>query len=142
MKPRAAITSCLLVMTPLSAWANEPDLDLVVVYSQPDAQSAKMTGTTARYTKQFRIGLAYLSEEKLDLSKLCLSAYSPDGKRFPLAAIDAKLTEGHLRTPDVVKGRASFDADDPSVYSAVIVKAAKCGAVAENHSDSVTPKHE
>jgi len=139
MKMRVAVTGCVLAMVMLSAWANEPDLDLVVVYSQPDVQSAKMTGRTALYTKQFRVGLAYLSEEKLDLGTLCLAAFSPEGKRFPLIGIDAKLTKGHLSTPNVVKGLASFGADDPSVYSAVIVKAARCSAVAAENPDTVTP---
>lgn len=98
------------------------DTDSVAVYATQQQQGSASIGTHTFHTKDFSVSLANLSDKNIDLSKLCLQAFTPDGKIFKLDTVDEKLSVGILKPKASVKGLATFSSSDDSVYKASLVK--------------------
>ncbi|MHA7846766.1 DUF4354 family protein [Serratia sp. D1N4] len=99
----------------------------VAVYSTQQNQGSAAIGSKVFHTKSFIVSVANMSDKNLDLSKLCLQAFSSDGKIFKLDTVDEKLTSGGLTPKAMVKGVAVFASSDESVYKASLVKVSdKC----------------
>ena len=73
-------------------------------------------------TLNLRGSSAKLSGDSIDLSKLCLKAYSPDNKEFKLDTVDEKLSAGTLKEGELVKGIAVFASKNDAVFKAALVK--------------------
>ncbi|ULH09885.1 DUF4354 family protein [Serratia marcescens] len=74
------------------------------------------------YTQRFDIILTNQGNKAVDLRKVCLTAYTPKGKKFALDTVNEELIEGVLKPRASVKGFAVFTAYDASVYKATKVK--------------------
>lgn len=102
--------------------ANAATTDNIAVYSTVKSNgSMSIAGKTA-YTKTFEVMLAKLSGDDIDLSKLCLKAYSPDNKEFKLDTVDEGLSSGLLKEGKPVKGIAMFASESDAVSQAALVK--------------------
>jgi len=74
------------------------------------------------YTKTFEVSIAKLAPGTVNLSKLCLKAYTPDKTEFKLDTVDEILTSGSLEEGKPAKGIAIFSSENDAVYKAAIVK--------------------
>lgn len=102
--------------------ANAATLDNIAVYSTVKENGSASIGETHFYTKSFEVTLGKLAGKDVNLSKLCLKAYSPDNKEFKLDTIDEKLAKGTLKDGKIVRGIAVFSSDDTTVFQAALVK--------------------
>lgn len=102
--------------------ANASALGNVAVYATEQSQGSVSIGDKIAYTKTFEVLLAELSTETVDLTKLCLKAYSPDKKEFKLDTVDEVLTSGLLKEGKSVKGIAVFTSENDDVLKAALVK--------------------
>lgn len=94
----------------------------IAVYATEKSTGSISIGGKDAYTKTFDVALAKLPGDDIDLSTLCLKAYSPDNQAFKLDTVDEALTTGSLKEGKLVKGIAVFAADSAAVYSAALVK--------------------
>ncbi|WP_238279490.1 DUF4354 family protein [Yersinia wautersii] len=94
----------------------------VTVYATQQNKGSIAIGDKSYYTKDFKVFIANLSDNEIDLSSLCLAVYSPDGKNFKLDTVDETLVQGKLNPQAMVEGVAVFSAEDDSVYHSAIVK--------------------
>jgi len=94
----------------------------VAVYATEKSQGSISIGDKIAYTKTFEVSLAKLSADTVDLTKLCLKAYSPDKKEYKLDTVDEVLTSGSLREGELVKGIAVFASENDDVLKAALVK--------------------
>ncbi|MGP2733830.1 DUF4354 family protein [Serratia bockelmannii] len=102
--------------------ANASTSDNLAVYATvKDTGSMSIAGKSV-YTKTFEVALAKLSGSDIDLSKICLKAYSPDNKEFKLDTVDGELVTGMLATGKMVKGIAVFESENADVLKAAMVK--------------------
>ncbi|WP_010119785.1 DUF4354 family protein [Burkholderia oklahomensis] len=97
--------------------------DSIAVYSTQNNQGSVSLGEKSFFTKDFKISIANISNKPIDLNKICLRAFSKDGKEFKLDTIDEKLAKGLLSPGKSVNGFAVFASDDASVSTAAVVKA-------------------
>ncbi|EIC84045.1 DUF4354 family protein [Serratia sp. M24T3] len=111
-----------LALSSICVGANATTLDNIGVYSTQESQGSVSIGSKNAYTKTFEVVLANLSGESVDISKLCLKAYSKDNKEFNLDTVDEKLTSGMLKYGKPVKGNAVFSSDNDEVLNAALVK--------------------
>ncbi|WP_047681670.1 MULTISPECIES: DUF4354 family protein [Xenorhabdus] len=102
--------------------ANASTLDNVVVYSTEKSNGSMSVGSKNAYTKSFEVAVANLSGKDIDLSKLCLKAYSPDKKEFRLDTVDEELNQGTLKAGKSVKGIAVFASENDVVHKAALIK--------------------
>lgn len=94
----------------------------VAVYAIEKSQGSMSIGDKTAYTKTFEVSLAKLSSDTVDLSKLCLKAYSPDKKEYTLDTVDEVLTSGFLKEGKPVKGIAVFASESDGVLKAALIK--------------------
>ncbi|HEN3636759.1 DUF4354 family protein [Yersinia enterocolitica] len=94
----------------------------VAVYATEKSNGSMSVGGKNAYTKTFDIVVANLSGKDIDLSKLCLKAYSPDNKEFTLDTVDEVLTKGTLKEGKSVKSFATFASENDAVYKAALIK--------------------
>ncbi|MGU5952090.1 DUF4354 family protein [Klebsiella pneumoniae] len=94
----------------------------VAVYATEHSQGSVSIGDKTAYTKTFEVSLAKLSGGTVDLSKLCLKAYSPDMTEYKLDTVDEVLTSGSLKEGKPVKGIAVFASEHDDVLNASLVK--------------------
>ncbi|MDR6367009.1 DUF4354 family protein [Enterobacter sp. SORGH_AS_0287] len=94
----------------------------IAVYATEQSQGSISIADKTAYTKSFEVSIAKLSAENVDLSKLCLKAYSPDKKEFKLDTVDEVLTSGFLKEGKPVKGIAVFASENDEVLKAALVK--------------------
>ncbi|WP_191121359.1 DUF4354 family protein [Serratia marcescens] len=120
MKVSAIFTSLTLAGFCFAANATTPGN--VAVYATEQSQGSMAIGDKTAYTKTFEVSLAKLSADTVDLSKLCLKAYSPDKKEFKLDTVDEVLTSGSLKEGKLVKGIAVFASENDDVLKAALVK--------------------
>lgn len=120
MKVSAIIATLTLAGFSFAANASTPDN--VAVYASQQSQGSTSMGDKTAYTKTFEVSLAKLSADTVDLSKLCLKAYSPDKKEFKLDTVDDALTSGYLKEGKPVKGIAVFSSENDAVFKAALVK--------------------
>ncbi|AHK21492.1 hypothetical protein BF17_21125 [Yersinia similis] len=111
-------TLCLVSFTGLAATITNS----VTVYATQQNKGSISIGDKSYYTKDFKVFIANLSDNEIDLSSLCLAVHSPDGKTFKLDTVDETLIQGKLKPQAMVEGVAVFSAEDDSVYRAAIVK--------------------
>ncbi|MDX7988257.1 DUF4354 family protein [Xenorhabdus sp. 12] len=102
--------------------ANATTPDNIAVYSTEKSNGSVSTGSKYFYTKTFEVAIANLAGKDVDLSKLCLKAYSPDNKAFSLDTVDEKLSTGTLKNKAMTKGFAVFASENDSVFKAALVK--------------------
>ncbi|MEX0444887.1 DUF4354 family protein [Xenorhabdus sp. SGI246] len=102
--------------------ANASALDNVAVYSTEKSDGSMSVGGKNAYTKSFEVAVANLSGKDIDLSKLCLKAYSPDKKEFRLDTVDEELSQGTLKAGKSVKGIAVFASENDEVHKAALIK--------------------
>lgn len=118
-------TSTIIVSLALTGFcfaANAANTDNVAVYATEQSQGSVSIGGKDAYTKTFEVALAKLSGDSIDLTKLCLKAYSPDNKEFKLDTVDEKLGAGLLKEGEIVKGIAVFASENDAVFKAALVK--------------------
>ncbi|MEB7891978.1 DUF4354 family protein [Hafnia alvei] len=120
MKILPLVTSFTLTCISITVHASSPSN--IAVYSTEQSTGSISIGNSAIYTKTFEVSLANLSSDKIDLSNLCLQAYSPNLKVFKLDTVDENLTSGTLIQHKPVKGIAIFSSDSNAVYNAHLVK--------------------
>lgn len=120
MKVYAVILSLTLAGFCLAA--NASTLGNVAVYATEQSQGSVSIGDKTAYTKTFEVSIAELSADTVDLSKLCLKAYSPEKKEFKLDTVDEILTSGFLKAGKPVKGIAVFASENDAVLNAALIK--------------------
>lgn len=120
MKVSAIFASLALTVFCFSANGSTPSN--VAVYATEQSQGAISIGDKTAYTKTFEISLVKLSSDTVDLSNLCLKAYSPGKKEYKLDTIDEVLTTGSLKESKPVKGIAVFASENDDVLKATMVK--------------------
>lgn len=120
MKTFTIIT--FLTLSGLCFTANASTPRNVAVYSTEQSQGSISIGNKTFYTKTFEVSIAKLSADPIDLSKLCLKAYSLGKKEFKLDTVDDTLTSGFLKEGKPVKGIAVFASDNNAVFKADVVK--------------------
>ncbi|MFT8210205.1 MAG: DUF4354 family protein [Symbiopectobacterium sp.] len=120
MKISAIVASFALVGFCFTA--NAATLNNIVVYATAQSNGSMSVGDKSAYTKTFEVVVAKLSGKDMDLSKLCLKAYTPDNKAFKLDTVDEALTTGMLKDGKPVKGIATFASEDDAVFKAALVK--------------------
>ncbi|WP_336819454.1 DUF4354 family protein [Cedecea sp. MMO-103] len=94
----------------------------VAVYATEKSYGSMSVGGKNSYTKTFDIVVANLSGKDIDLSKLCLKAYSPDHKEFTVDTVDEVLTEGTLKDGKSVKSFAVFASENDAIFKAALIK--------------------
>ena len=102
--------------------ASAATVDNVAVYATERSQGSISIGAKNAYTKTFEVALAKLSGDSVDLSKVCLKAYSSENKEFKLDTVDQALSVGSLKEGKTVKGIAVFSSGDEAVLKATLVK--------------------
>lgn len=102
--------------------ANAATPDNIAVYSTEQSNGSMSVGGKNAYTKTFTVAVAKLSGNDIDLSKLCLKAYSPDNKEFKLDTVDEILSTGILKKGETVKGIAVFSSENDAVFKAALIK--------------------
>lgn len=120
MKFPAVIASLTLAGFCFAANASAPGN--VAVYATEQSQGSISIGDKSEYTKTFDISIARLSADTVDLSKLCLKAYSPDRQEFKVDTVDEVLTSGSLKEGKPVKGIAVFSSENDAVLKARLIK--------------------
>ncbi|MGL9734988.1 MAG: DUF4354 family protein [Symbiopectobacterium sp.] len=95
---------------------------MVAVYATAQSNGSIPVGNKLAYTKSFNVTVVKLFGDDVDLSKLCLKAYSPDNKMFRLDTVDEELTTGILKEGKSVKGIAMFASENTAVLDAAVVK--------------------
>ncbi|CRY53893.1 MULTISPECIES: DUF4354 family protein [Yersinia] len=111
-----------LAVAGFSVAANAVTPSNVAVYATEQSQGSISIGDKNAYTKTFEVALAMLSGEPIDLSKLCLKAYSPANEAFKLDTVDEVLSSGHLKVGKIAKGIAVFASDNDNILKAALVK--------------------
>ncbi|HAI06603.1 MULTISPECIES: DUF4354 family protein [Pantoea] len=94
----------------------------VAVYATEQSQGSVSIGDKTSYTKTFEVSIANLSGDPVDLSTICLKAYTPDNKEFKIDTVDEALTTGSLKQGKPVKGIAVFADEQDVVLKAALVK--------------------
>lgn len=124
MGTRYILTTGIFCIFSFVGLAAAAAIDSVVVYSTQKNDGSTSIGAKSYYTKDFNVSIANLSDKEIDLSSLCLIAYSPDGKAFALDTVSDELAQKKLKPKAMVEGDAVFSSKDSSVYSAAMVKIA------------------
>ncbi|MCW2484724.1 DUF4354 family protein [Candidatus Symbiopectobacterium sp. NZEC127] len=120
MKVSMIVASLTLAGFSFSANASTPDN--MAVYATAQSNGSISVGNKMAYTKSFEVAVVKLFGDGVDLSKLCLKAYSPDNKAFRLDTVDEALTTGILKEGKSVKGIAMFASENAAVFNAAVVK--------------------
>lgn len=120
MKTHTLALSFLLTVSGYAANAATPES--VAVLSTQKATGSLSEGAKIAYTKTFDVTVANLSGKDIDLSTMCLKAYSPENHEFKLDTVGENLTRGILKTGQSVKSTAVFAAQDDAVYQAALIK--------------------
>ncbi|MGK0599250.1 DUF4354 family protein [Yokenella regensburgei] len=110
------------VLAGFSFAANASAIDNVAVYATEKANGSMFVAGKSAFTKTFDVTIANLSSEEVDLSRLCLKAYTADNKVFKLDTVDETLTEGKLKEGKPVKGIAVFASEKEDVMKAGLIK--------------------
>lgn len=95
----------------------------ISVYATQGSLGSISTGNKSVHTKRFDIVIVNLGGNAIDLNNICLSAYTPDGKKFELDTVEETLANDSLKPNLPVKGFAVFSSQDDSVYKSTLVKA-------------------
>ncbi|WP_440799979.1 DUF4354 family protein [Serratia marcescens] len=103
--------------------ANAAVSDNLAIYATEKENGSMYIAGKSAYTKTFDVTVAKLpGGSDVDLSKLCLKAYSPDNKAFTLDTVDEELTTGTLKDGKMVKGTAVFASESEDILKAAMVK--------------------
>ncbi|WP_440864354.1 DUF4354 family protein [Symbiopectobacterium purcellii] len=111
-----------MVLAGFSFAANASMPDNIAVYATAQSNGSISIGSKMVYTKSFEVAVVKLSGDDVNLSTLCLKAYSPDNKAFRLDTVDEALTTGILKEGKPVKGIAMFASENATVLDAAVVK--------------------
>ncbi|MBG6244979.1 hypothetical protein CS369_09755 [Candidatus Symbiopectobacterium sp. 'North America'] len=119
---KASMIVATLALAGFSFAANASMPDNIAVYATAQSNGSISVGNKLAYTKSFDVTVVKLFGDDIDLSKLCLKAYSPDNKMFRLDTVDEELTAGILKEGKSVKGIAMFASENAAVLDAAVVK--------------------
>ncbi|WP_075182656.1 DUF4354 family protein [Pantoea sp. 1.19] len=97
-----------------SVFAADPQV--LTVYATEKAKTSRSSGDLNNFGTTFEVTLENLTPETIDLRTVCLRGYAHDGREFPVARIEDKLTKGNLKPQKKVTGLAVFSAADDSVF--------------------------
>ncbi|QZN97857.1 DUF4354 family protein [Symbiopectobacterium purcellii] len=111
-----------MALAGFSFTANASTPDNIAVYATAQSNGSISVGSKMAYTKSFEVAVVKLSGDDVNLSTLCLKAYSPDNKAFRLDTVDEALTTGILKEGKPVKGIAMFASENAAVLDAAVVK--------------------
>lgn len=120
MKVSAIFASLTLAGFCFAANASTPSN--VAVYAIDKSKGSISIGYKTAYTKTFEVSLAIVSADTVNLSKLCLKAYSPDKNEYKVDTVDEVLTSGFLKEGKPVKGIAVFASENDDILKAALVK--------------------
>ncbi|UDQ82408.1 DUF4354 family protein [Erwinia rhapontici] len=121
----SSLTACLILVGSCFA-VNAAMQDNVMVYASARSDGSMSAGAKSFYTKTFDVSITNMSNKTIDLSKYCLTAYSPDHQAFKLDTVDDMLTNGKLNEGKSVKGQAVFSSESEKVYHAAMIKIKAC----------------
>lgn len=93
----------------------------VVVYATETGRGSLATTQQHAYTRAFKVTIANLSEDTLNLADYCLQAQTAEKKTFRLDTVDSALAEGKLAKGDSKKGDAVFASDDAAIFQPMFV---------------------
>lgn len=97
----------------------------IMVYSSVKSDGSRTIGTQYTYIKTFNVALSNVSDDNIDLSKLCLKAYTIDNEEFNIDSADDVLSNGILASGKKVKGIAVFSSDNPNILKSALVTISK-----------------
>ncbi|ADW76670.1 conserved hypothetical protein; putative exported protein (plasmid) [Rahnella aceris] len=120
MKTHTLALSFLLTIPCYAALAATPEN--VLVLSTQKVTGSLSVGAETVYTKTFDVTVANLSGKDIDLSTMCLKAYSQEKYEFKLDTVGGVLARGIVKAGQSVKSTAVFAAQDDAVYQATLVK--------------------
>lgn len=96
-----------------------------MVYSSVKSDGSRTIGSQYTYIKTFNVALSNVSDDNIDLSELCLKAYTIDNEEFSIDSADDALTQGILVSGKQVKGIAVFSSDNPDILKSALVTISK-----------------
>lgn len=117
-------TTCfllLLVSLTFCLNANAQFSSDVAVFATEKSQGSLSVGGKNAYTKSFSVSILNISEKVVDLSKLCLKAYSPEFSDIKLDTVDEKLISGVLEKGKQVSGLAVFASESNGVLGSALI---------------------
>ncbi|HCR3333856.1 TPA: DUF4354 family protein [Morganella morganii] len=97
----------------------------IMVYSSVKSDGSRTIGSQYTYIKTFNVALSNVSDDNIDLSELCLKAYTIDNEEFSIDSADDALTQGILVSGKQVKGIAVFSSDNPDILKSALVTISK-----------------
>lgn len=109
-----------LICLSCSTFTTANPKNIAVFATEKDIGSIFMGGKSA-YTKSYDIGLAKLSGDNIDLSKMCLIA-SIGNKEFKVDTVDEVLATGILKSNQPIKGLAVFAAETDEILKPTLIK--------------------
>lgn len=97
----------------------------IMVYSNVKSDGSRTIGSQYTYIKIFDVALSNVSDDKIDLSGLCLKAYTIDNEEFNIDSADDALSNGILEGGKQVKGVSVFSSDNPNILKSTLVTISK-----------------
>lgn len=97
----------------------------IMVHSRIKSEGSRTIGSQYSYIKTFNVALSNVSDDDIDLSGLCLKAYTVDNEEFSIDSVDNVLSHGILESGKQVKGLAVFSSDTPNVLKSALIKISK-----------------
>lgn len=105
-----------------SVVADSSVVNNIGVYATEKFSGSNYVSGKSLYTKTFDVTIGNLSNKDIDLSKICLKAYSSDNRELFLDTVDEKLTSGILKGGNTVKSFAMFASETDDISGATLVK--------------------
>ncbi len=120
MKISTLFTSFALAGFSFSANTTVPDQ--LFVYATEKCNGSVSLGDKSAFMKSYTIAIANLTTRNVDLSTLCLRAYSTDNQEFTLDTVDEDLTQGILRRGKSIRGTAVFVSENNAIIKGALIK--------------------
>jgi len=96
--------------------------DSVAVYAVDNGNGSIFIKNNVVYSKSFKVTISNFSEAEIQLDRVCLKAFSPDGERFKLDTVDENLATGRLKRGASVEGGVVFISESASIERATLIK--------------------
>lgn len=97
----------------------------IMVYSSIKSDGSRTIGSQYSYIKTFNVALSNVSDDDINLSGLCLKAYTVDNEEFSIDSVDNVLSHGILESGKQVKGIAVFSSENPNILKSVLIQISK-----------------
>lgn len=112
--------TCLLFVSSMS-WAAMPS-DPLMVIAMPDGTQATTSGTTTYYTRLFKVSLANVGQQPVDLTNGCFKVHDRSGTSYALDIADEELLNGSLKPGQHKQGKMGFSSLQRDVYDADVIR--------------------